>query len=173
MRVRVLSNRHVVPEILVEILSFSVMLRCNLYYEYVFFKYTRLFSISFILRPSLGGICIIQTLNERESSPFHFFLIRHFQSAPSRGDARPVGKKRRARKSVRAHVHARARLYTRGIESRPPCNARYKHIDFVLDLLEGKRNLLTFGGTFLNFEATKDGTREDEQREGDERNEGR
>ena len=53
-RVRVLSNRHVVPEILVEILSFSVMLRCNLYYEYVFFKYTRLFSISFILRRLWG-----------------------------------------------------------------------------------------------------------------------
>jgi len=30
-----------------------------------------------------------------------------------------------------------------------------------------------FRGTFLNFEATKDATRKDEQREGDERNEGR
>ena len=109
MRIRVLSNRHVVPEILVEILSFSVMLRCNLYYEYVFF-YTRL-SPSALFFFSLGGI-LYSNLKLKERVPPHFFSSTLLK-ALLRAETHVPSERRDAREKAFVHTSTRARDFIR------------------------------------------------------------
>ena len=129
MRVRVLSNRHVVPEILVEILSFSVMLRCNLYYEYVFFDAS--LSICFILLLSFGGI-LYSNLKLKERVPPHFFSSTLLK-ALLRAETHVPSERRDAREKAFVHTFTRARDFIREESRAARRVTRGINTDFVLD----------------------------------------
>ncbi len=111
-------------------------------------------------------------LKLKERVPPHFFSSTLLK-ALLRAETHVPSERRDAREKAFVHTFTRARDFIRE-ESRAARRVTRGINTLTLSwITRGKTKSFDFRGTFLNFEATKDATRKDEQREGDERNEGR
>ena len=109
----------------------------------------------------------------KERVPPSIFFSFDTSKALLRAETHVPSERRDAQEKAFVHTFTRARDFIRE-ESRAARRVTRGINTLTLSwITRGKTKSFDFRGTFLNFEATKDATRKDEQREGDERNEGR